>query len=185
MTSSHTPTMPGDELKVEKMPGHWLLARLGKRVLRPGGRALTCQMIDALNIGPSDAVIEFAPGLGETARLTLKRKPASYTAVERDKDAAALVERFLNGPELRCVVGFAENSGLPDSAATVVYGEAMLSMQPPQHKSQIVREAFRLLKPGGRYGIHELCLIPNDLDEGTKSTPTQTLRRILHPVPPG
>src|SRR6476660_1684537 len=52
-------------------PGHWLLARLGKRVLRPGGRQLTNRMIEALNIGPSDAVVEFAPGLGETARLTL------------------------------------------------------------------------------------------------------------------
>src|SRR5580704_4980746 len=125
-------------------------------------------MIEALNIRPSDEVIEFAPGLGATARLTLQRKPTSYTAVERDKDAAALVQKFLQGPEQRCVVGLAENTGLPDAAATVVYGEAMLSMQTPQQKSRIVREAQRLLKPVGRYGIHELCLIPNDLAERTK-----------------
>ncbi len=92
MTGSKTTPMPGEELKADKMPGHWLLARLGKRVLRPGGRQLTCQMIEALNIRPSDEVIEFAPGLGGTARLTLKRQPASYTAVERDKDAAAMVQ---------------------------------------------------------------------------------------------
>ena len=77
MTSPQPTPMPGDELKAEKMPGHWLLARLGKRVLRPGGRQLTHRMIEALNIGPSDAVIEFAPGLGETARLTLGRKPTN------------------------------------------------------------------------------------------------------------
>src|SRR5262245_48459011 len=64
MTDPQTTPMPGHELKAERMPGHWLLARLGKRVLRPGGRQLTCQMIEALNIGASDAVIEFAPGLG-------------------------------------------------------------------------------------------------------------------------
>ena len=86
MMKTDTPPMPGDELKAEKMPGHWLLARLGKRVLRPGGRRMTGRMIEALNIQPRDTVIEFAPGLGETARLTLERKPASYTAVERDKD---------------------------------------------------------------------------------------------------
>src|SRR3954468_23839589 len=114
MAPSHTPPLPGDELQAEKMPGHWLLARLGKRVLRPGGRQMTCRMIEALNIQPCDTVIEFAPGLGATARLTLQRKPASYTAVERDKDAAALVERFLNGPGQRCVVGFAEDTGLPN-----------------------------------------------------------------------
>src|ERR1700686_2458760 len=109
MTSPQTTPMPGEELKAEKMPGHWLLARLGKRVLRPGGRELTCRMIEALNIGPSDTVVEFAPGLGETARLTLNKKPASYTAVERDKDAAGLVQRFLQGPEQHCVVGLAEH----------------------------------------------------------------------------
>jgi SAM-dependent methyltransferase len=172
--------IPGEALKAEKMPGHWLLARLGKRVLRPGGRQLTCRMIEALNVQPDDAVIEFAPGLGETARLTLKRKPASYAAVERDEDAAALVQRFLHGPEQRCVVGFAEYTGLPDAAATVVYGEAMLSMQPPQHKEQIVREACRLLKPGGRYGIHELCLIPNDLDDNAKVEIQTELAAAIH-----
>jgi hypothetical protein len=62
MTDSQSPPMPGESLRVEKMPGHWLLARLGKRVLRPGGRQLTQRMIKALNIQPSDAVIEFAPG---------------------------------------------------------------------------------------------------------------------------
>src|ERR1700730_13587796 len=163
MTANQPTPMPGEALKAEKMPGHWLLARLGKRVLRPGGRQLTLRMIEALNVRPSDEVIEFAPGLGDTARLTLKRNPASYTAVERDKDAAALVQKFLQGPEQRCRVGLAEHTGLPDTSATVVYGEAMLSMQTPQHKIGIVREACRLLKPGGRYGIQELCLVPNDL----------------------
>jgi len=172
--------MPGEELKAEKMPGHWLLARLRKRVLRPGGRQLTCRMIEALNIGPTDSVIEFAPGLGETARLTLSKKPASYTAVERDKDAAALVQRLLQGPEQRCVVGLAEETGLPDASATIVYGEAMLSMQTPQQKSRIVREAYRLLKPGGRYGIHELCLIPNNLAESTKLEIQNDLSTVIH-----
>jgi ubiquinone/menaquinone biosynthesis C-methylase UbiE len=180
MTASETTPMPGEELKAEKMPGHWLLARLGKRVLRPGGRQLTNRMIEALNIRPSDEVIEFAPGLGATARLTLKRKPTSYTAVERDKDAAALVQKLLQGPEQRCVVGLAEQTGLPDAAATVVYGEAMLSMQTPQQKSRIVQEAHRLLKPGGRYGVHELCLIPNDLDESTKLEIENELASVIH-----
>jgi cyclopropane fatty-acyl-phospholipid synthase-like methyltransferase len=180
MTGPQPTPMPGEALKEEKMPGHWLLARLGKRVLRPGGRQLTHQMIESLDIKPSDEVIEFAPGLGETACLTLKRKPASYTAVERDKDAAALVQKFLQGPEQRCVVGLAENTGLPNASATVVYGEAMLSMQPPQHKSQIFREANKLLKPGGRYGIHELCLVPNDLNESTKLEIQKELSTVIH-----
>ena len=117
MTGPQTTPMPGEELKAEKMPGHWLLARLGKRVLRPGGRHLTSRMIEALDIRPADAVIEFAPGLGDTARLTLRRKPSSYTAVERDKDAATLVQKSLQGSDQRCVIGLAEQTGLPDVCA--------------------------------------------------------------------
>lgn len=30
-----------EDKKIQDVPGHWLLARLGKRVLRPGGLALT------------------------------------------------------------------------------------------------------------------------------------------------
>ena len=62
----------------------------------------------------------------------------------------------------------------------MVYGEAMLSMQPPQHKAQIVREANRLLKPGGRYGIHELCLTPDDLDEDSKRAIEHDLASVIH-----
>ena len=78
---------------VDKMPGHWLLARMGKRVLRPGGLELTRQLLEELAIDASDDVVEFAPGLGVTAALTLAQRPRSYTAVERDRDAAATVSR--------------------------------------------------------------------------------------------
>src|SRR5450755_1284811 len=111
MIASETTPMPGDELKAEKMPGHWLLARLGKRVLRPGGLDLTRRLLNALRIGPSDEVIEFAPGLGFTAKLTLGRHPLRYTAVERDPTAAEQVRCLLAGPDQSCVVGFAEESG--------------------------------------------------------------------------
>lgn len=148
---------------MDKMPGHWALARIGKRVLRPGGLELTRRMLAALEIGPDDHVVEFAPGLGVTAKMTLAKKPASYTAVERDRAAAARVASYLSGPHHRCVVGTAEKTGLEDASATVVYGEAMLTMQPLARKQAIVAEAARLLKPGGRYAIHEICLIPEDI----------------------
>jgi ubiquinone/menaquinone biosynthesis C-methylase UbiE len=173
-------SLPGQELKTEKMPAHWLLARLGKRVLRPGGRQLTHWMLKHLDIQASDEVVEFAPGLGETARLTLDRKPFSYTAVERDRAAAAMVQQYLKGPHQQCVVGLAAETGLPAASATVVYGEAMLSMQLPVQKDAIVRESFRLLEPGGRYGIHELCVVPDDLSEKDKLEIQNALSQVLH-----
>lgn len=50
--------LPGDGLRQEKMPGHWLLAQMGKRVLRPGGIELTWKMLDALQIGKDDHVVD-------------------------------------------------------------------------------------------------------------------------------
>lgn len=115
------------------------------------------------------------PGLGVTACLALARGPRSYTAVERDTVAAEEVRRLLSGPGRRCVLGAAETTGLADACASVVYGEAMLTMQTPQDKQQIVREAFRLLRPGGRYGIHELCLQPDELADQRKKEISRAL----------
>ena len=175
---SETHLSPPDPTR--KMPGHWLLARLGKRVLRPGGLELTRIMLDRLGIGASDEVVEFAPGLGVTARLTLNRQPASYTAVERDEAAAATVKRYLTGPRQYCQLGSAEQTGLPDQSATVVYGEAMLTMQGAAQKRRIINEAFRLLKPGGRYGIHELTFTPDDLPETVQEDISREMSRSIH-----
>ncbi len=157
------------------MPGHWVLAKMGKRVLRPGGIGLTRQLIHNLHIDNGDSVVEFAPGFGLTAQLALQHEPLSYTGVERDEHAAAQMCRLLVRPSWQCKVGDAANTGLADHCANVVYGEAMLSMQNREQKSAIVQEAFRLLQPGGRYGIHELAFVPDDVDDAVKSSLTRSL----------
>jgi ubiquinone/menaquinone biosynthesis C-methylase UbiE len=149
-------------------------------VLRPGGMQLTRRMLEALGIQRTDDVVEFAPGMGITARLTLELSPASYTAVERDEAAAKIVGSYLRGARQQCVLGNASDTGLPDQCATVVYGEAMLTMQTDETKRQIVREAHRLLKSGGRYGIHEMCLMSDDLDDNTKRETERALTGVVH-----
>ncbi|MEU9244245.1 class I SAM-dependent methyltransferase [Streptomyces sp. NPDC048385] len=174
---------PGAGLDAARMPGHWLLARLGKRVLRPGGVELTRWMLDALGVDPQDRVVELAAGLGATARLTLTRRPAAYTAVDRDAAAvAALSALTAPGPtEVRAVRADATDTGLPDGDATVVYGEAMLTMQPEPAKRRVVREARRLLDdPTGRYAIHEMCLLPDGLDPALADRITADLRGAIH-----
>lgn len=158
----------GQGQSTERVQGHWALARAGKRVLRPGGIGLTRQMLAALDIGPADRVVEFAPGLGVTARLVLQRRPAAYYGVERDPVAAARLERRLlqtpaGGSGVSIIPAPAEQSGLPAAVATVVYAEALLSMHTPEQKARIVAAASRLLVPGGRYAIHELCLLPGGI----------------------
>jgi SAM-dependent methyltransferase len=152
---------------------------MGKRVLRPGGRELTETLVAALNITPEDDVVEFAPGLGFTAGLVLRRQPRSYTGVERDESAAAEARRVVTGPSRRIVIGDVLQSGLESGCASVVYGEAMLTMQSETQKARIVQEAARLLKVGGRYGIHELCLKPDSIAEDLKQEVQRELAQAI------
>lgn len=166
--TSHVP-LPAEGLASDRIPGHWLLARLGKRVLRPGGIELTRRMLERLAIGPADDVLEFAPGMGATARLALAARPASYVGVDRDPAVVAQLGTLLTGDRQTCVRGEAHQTGLSDGSVSVAYGEAMLTMQPEVMKANIVREAFRCLRSGGRYGIHELSLRPDDLSHEAKA----------------
>ncbi len=175
----HSLEKPGTYIDFEKMPGHWVLAQLGKRVLRPGGLELTRQMLSALDIQANDRVVEFAPGLGVTAQMALRCNPASYTAVERNQDAAKLVRSYLEGPNQACIVGQAGDTGLPSNSASVLYCEAMLTMEADHRKADILQEAHRLLDPNGRYGIHELCLLPDDMPEIQKAEIQKALAKAI------
>jgi SAM-dependent methyltransferase len=180
MIGHHDCPMPGANLDTLRMPGHWLLARLGKRVLRPGGLELTHRMLEGLRIVGSDRVVEVAPGMGATAALTLAKRPLSYIAIDRDEAAVAQVKQLLTGPLQRAAVGQAHETGLKDGEASVFYGEAMLTMQPDPMKRRIIAEAFRCLEPGGRYGIHEMSLTPDDLSEHIKQEIAKDLSGAIH-----
>src|SRR5665213_2941024 len=172
--------LPGDQQHPNKMQGHWVLARVGKRVLRPGGVELTRQMLAALAIGPQDRVVEFAPGLGATARTVLQKRPQAYWGVERDPAAARRLSQQFPGTAAQIVLGRAEESGLPDACASVVYSEALLSMQTQQQKNRIVSEACRLLTVGGRYGMHELCLLPDDIPDHVRQEMQAEMSKEIH-----
>lgn len=172
--------MTSHTLATDKVQGHWLLARLGKKVLRPGGRQLTATMLDALDVGAADRVVEFAPGLGATARELLARRPANYTAIDRDDEAAAATRTVVGSSGGTVLVGPAQHVPLADGDATVVVGEAMLTMQSDDNKAAVVAEAARLLNGGGRYAIHELCLVPDDIDAELAQRIWDDLSRTIH-----
>lgn len=177
--------MPNEGREVTKTPGHWVLAQLGKKVLRPGGKELTQKMLQGLAITRDDRVVEFAPGMGYTARLCLEKSPASYTAIEQNEQAADIVRSYLQGANQRCHVGNAQETGLEPECASVVYGEAMLTMQSDARKNEIIAEAARILAIYGRYGIHELCITPDTIDEDKKrAIQREVSETIQHPAKP-
>lgn len=172
--------LPGETLDSTKMPAHWLFARLGKRVLRPGGRELTELLLRNLDINAADRVVEMAPGLGATTRLLIQPNPKTYTGIERDPDAVAIVNTLLVQPEHECRAGTAQATGLPHDSADIVFGEAYLSMQPESTKQQIISEAFRILDSGGRFSLHELALHPDTMPEDQQEELRSDFAKALH-----
>ena len=81
---------------MNQQQGHWVLAKLGKKVLRPGGKKLTNWLIEAAN-PTGKRVVEFAPGLGITAKEILDRNPLTYVGVDADADAVATTSTQLAG----------------------------------------------------------------------------------------
>ncbi len=161
------------------MQGHWLLAKLGKRVLRPGGIELTRRLLKAVDIHPGQRIVELGPGVGRTAEILLGSSPASYRAVDPNPEGREQVAAVLAGhPRADYVVADAADTGLPTGEADLVVGEAMLTMQSEEGKRAIVAEAARLLAPGGRYAIHELALRA-DRGEEEREAARKRLSRII------
>lgn len=169
--------IPGGDRSPEAAQGHWVLARLGKKVLRPGGVELTRRMLSAAGIAGAD-VVELAPGLGRTAAMILSRRPASYTGIDADPGAVATTAGVV-GEQGTVHQAPAAATGLAPASADLVIGEAMLTMQGERGKAEIVAEVARILRPGGRYAIHELGLAPADVPEQTATALRQDLARAI------
>lgn len=160
---------PRFDLPDEQAPAFELFARLGKRVLRPGGVGLTRWVLDGLRVTGAD-VVELAPGRGATARLIRERGAGSYTGVDIDERTAAEVHAD------------AAATGLPAASADVVVAEAVLTMQSDAGKQRIVAEAVRLLRPGGRFGVHELALARADMAHPVRTALATVMRVNARPL---
>jgi len=142
---SKTPSVPGTDRPAEKAAGHWLLAQLGKKVLRPGGRETTNWLL-ARALGGDIDVVEFAPGLGITALEIVKRSPKSYTGVDLDPKAAEIVTERIGAstkPNYRVVNASAQETGLPSESYDAVVGEAEL-------KEEIQKDLARTIRVNAR-----------------------------------
>ena len=110
--------------------------------------------------------------------LALAARPASFIGIEANQQAARVARDHLTSTT-RIIVRNADDTGLESETASVVYGEALLTLQRPAKKRSMVNEAHRLLCTGGRFGIHELALVPDDIPEFDRQIVSRDLKTVL------
>ncbi len=145
---------------MKNKPGHWVLASMGKKVLRPGGRKATFKLLKQLKIEANDTILEIAPGMGYTAAITIKKTPKDYIAIDMSKKVvSALSKKYRKDERVKFINANAKKIPLEFGSRSVVYGEALLTMQDNKSKQEMINQAYAILKKGGRYGIHEIGLV--------------------------
>lgn len=68
---------------------------------------------------------------------------------------------------------------LDDASAFIVVNQAMLTINMDKAKGQIIADVQRVLRPGGRYAIHELALTPDERSDEIATQVRQSLARSI------
>ncbi len=168
---------------LQTAPGYQVLASAGKTVLRPGGRIATEQLFAWANFQPGETVLELASGLGISAIALAKRYGVRVVGIEQDRNHVAIAQAKVKAAGLTDQVQIIQGNIFHLQALTkqfnYVVAEAILTMQSPLGKAQILAGVRDRLKPGGKFLSHELLIhsaseqIQQDLSQAmrVKATP--------------
>lgn len=140
--------------------GHQVLAAAGKKYLRPGGKIATEQLFQWANFHPGETVLELASSFGYSAIALAQRYHVKVLGIEKDPESVACARANIRAAGLENQIEIIEGdifhldkiSGQFD----YVLAEAILTMQSPQGKANVLREIHSRLKPGGKFLSHEL-----------------------------
>lgn len=134
--------------------------------------------LELAGLGRGDTLVDVGTGRGELLVAALQRGASRATGVEYSQTAVDLARRTIetHGLAQRASVLLADARAIPidDSCADIVTFLDVVEHLSPEELDRSLREAFRLLKPGGRVFIHTL---PNR----TIYEVTYRLQRGLHP----
>jgi arsenite methyltransferase len=127
----------------------------------PGGAALTSRLVQALQVGPGDLVVDVACGLGTSARQLAREAGCDVVGVDLAPPEAA------DDPRVRFLRGDAEALPLDDASVDGALCECALCTFPD--KPTAARELARVLRPGARLALSDLTARPAELPESLAS----------------
>lgn len=124
-----------------------------------GGRLVTAQLVDLVDLTPDSAVLDAGTGIGGTARYLAARFGCAVSAVDLSQEYCETA-RWLNslvGLDDRIVVRQGDVTALPfdDSSFDVVFSQHV--QMNVAAKDRLYQEAKRMLKAGGQLAVWDIA----------------------------
>jgi len=133
------------------------LASLGKTELKPGGSYGTKAAIRMLDLKGGRHCLVIGPASAPTALFVSMTTQATTEALIRDPSERVTEDDPGLKRRSTARVGKAEELPFPDAHFHAAIIEGTLAEIPPQGQLAVLKEVARVLKPGGRVALHELC----------------------------
>lgn len=143
--------------------GHAFLARIGKKILRPGGKKGTKFLLKHTHITKKTHILEVACNRGELLIDLYTKYQCALVGIDNNPLFLKLAKEHVKSKGLNNNIllqeADASNIPYPDNTFDIIINQAMLTMIPHKQLPTILNEYYRVLKPGGILLTHDLAIV--------------------------